>query len=145
MTLIRPFSIFVVAAFALGVVSCDRGPSPVKGDQLNDFFPKNGDGHTILVTTEKDGFAQASLKAAGVEVATLAITDLIRDQSAAAKFESATEKVDGYPLLPRGNAGTAILVGRFQIQARSKDETFTETERRKWLSKCDLSGLSKLR
>ena len=128
----------------MALPSCNR-PSPIKGDRLNDFFPKDGDQHTVVVTTEQSGFAQASLKAADKEVATLAISDLLKDPEAMKKFDAATAKISGFRSLARGSAGTAVLAGRFQVQVRSMVETFTEADRVKWLEKFDLSGLANLR
>lgn len=133
----------ISAAFIL--TSCDRGPALIKGDKLNDYFPQSIGSHEVIVTTEKKGFAQASLKAGDEEVATLAITDLVKDPEATQKFDAAEQKISGYPAIARGNAGTAVLVGHFQVQARSKIEAFTEADRKKWLGKVDLAGLAKLR
>ena len=97
------------------------------------------------MTTEKKGFSQASLKSKEAEVATLAITDLVADTDGQKKFEGSSEQISGYPVISRGNAGTAMLVGRFQIQCRSKADSFTEDDRKKWLSKFDFKGLANLK
>ncbi|MDF1815163.1 MAG: hypothetical protein P1V20_23375 [Verrucomicrobiales bacterium] len=145
MTKLRLFSLFLVATCALCLDSCNKGPSLVKGDKLKDYLPKSAGNLKVIVTTEQKGFAQASLTSGEEEIATLAITDLVRDQQAAKKFEGAEKQVSGYPAIARGDAGTAVLAGRFQVQARSKIAEFSEAERIKWLTNCNLSGLAALK
>ena len=48
------------------------------------------------------------------------------------------------PAVARGELGTAVLAGRFQVQVRSKSSSFTAEDREAWLAKFDLSGLSGL-
>ncbi|MGL4882310.1 MAG: hypothetical protein ACRC8K_14795, partial [Waterburya sp.] len=62
------------------------------------------------------------------------------------KFQGSSSNIKGYPLINQGSTSTAILVGdRYQVKIRSQDPSFTQSEREKWLSKFDLSGLSQLK
>ena len=86
------------------------------------------------------------MKAEGKEIAILSISDTVNNPSAAAKFQDSTTKIGGYPAVTQGSSGTAVLVGdRYQVKIRSKDASFSESDRQAWLSKFDLRGLSKLK
>jgi hypothetical protein len=51
--------------------------------------------------------------------------------------------VAGYPAAAIGSQGTGILVAeRFQVQVRSTDASFTESDRETWLGRFDLNRLS---
>lgn len=133
------------SALVLLVIACGSGTRPVvKGDKFNPIFPADRDDYSIVVATEKKGFAQANLKKGDLEVATFAITDLVTDPEAIEKFKASTEQVAGYPMIPRGDSGTAVLVGnRFQVQVRSKSDAFTASDRKDWLLRFrfdDLAG-----
>jgi len=141
----RIFHFFPLLLLSSAVLVSCGGPGEIKGDRLNDFLPNDADGMTVLVTTEKPGFVQASLKSGSEEIATLAISDLLNDPDGAKKFENAPAAVGGFPVIARGEAGTAALAGRFQVQVRSAGAHFGEAERKKWLEKFDLSGLAALK
>ena len=145
------------AAFLLASnLSCDRGApagggsagaptsGKVAGGELNPFFPADEGEFKRIFTQEKVGFVQAKLERDGNELATLSISDLGNDADALAKFENASLQIAGYPAVTRGSLGTAVLAGRFQVQVRSKTESFTADDRETWLEKFDLSGLSRL-
>ncbi len=115
------------------------------GGQFNQFFPEGGGGYDRVFTQEKDGFAQASLKQDGAEVALLSISDTTGNPQAAQKFAQSSSNIGGYPSVQVGSTQTAILVGdRYQVKVVSKDDSFTDGDRQAWLEKFDLSGLSQL-
>ena len=117
----------------------------VSGSQLNQFFPEGGGDYDRVFTQEKDGFAQASLKQDGREVALLSISDTAGNPQAAQKFAQSNSTIAGYPAVQVGNSQTAVLVGdRYQVKAISKDPSFTDSDRQAWIEKFNLSGLSQL-
>lgn len=117
-----------------------------KGGSFNKFFPSKGDGYDVNFTQEKKGFAEAKLKKAGKEVATLSINDTTNLPDAAKKFEKSTRKVGGYPAVDVGSTQTSVLVKkRYQVKVISKGATFTKSDRETWLQKFNLSGLESLK
>jgi hypothetical protein len=115
------------------------------GSSFNRYFPGETGGYKRIYTQEKTGFAQAKLTKDGREVAILSISDTLNNSSAIEKFNKSTEKIGGYPAVNQGSNTTAVLVkDRFQVKVRSKDSSFNEQDRRDWLSKFDLRGLSRL-
>jgi hypothetical protein len=111
---------------------------------FNKFFPKDGEGGFKRVfAADKEGFAEAKLQKDGTEVAVLSISDAEKLVYAKAKFESATDKLDGYPLMTVGNNQTTVLVnGRYQVKVSSK--TLDHEARKAILTTFDLKGLSTL-
>jgi len=117
----------------------------VAGGDLNRFFPHVTSPFDIVFKQEKDGLAQASLQKHGQEVAVLSIADTTNNPSAKEKYASSAQSLDGHPMAAAGSKGTSILVAdRYQVQARSVDASFGETERIEWLKKFDLKRLSNL-
>lgn len=116
-----------------------------QGSKLNTFFPAGGDGYQRVYTQEKKGFSEANLKKGGKVLAQLAISDTTSTPNAAQKFSKSTKKVAGYPAVTIGNTQTAILVGKYQVKAISKDPTFTAQDREAWIEKFNLNGLAKLK
>lgn len=127
---------------------------PLAGGQFNKFFPTQGDGYDLVFKQEKEGFAAVSLQwdgdsAAGFEdgeeLALLTIADLAGNATAAEKFRSATEFLQGYPVATSGSKGTTVLVGnRFQVQARSSEGQLDHAARLKVLERFNLDGLAAL-
>jgi hypothetical protein len=116
------------------------------GGSFNRYFPSSSDGYERVYSQEKQGFAQAKLKKDSKEVAVLAISDVLNNPSTVDKFKSSSSQIQGYPAVAQGSTSTAILVGdRYQVKISSRDTTFTQSDREKWLSKFDLSGLSRLK
>ena len=116
------------------------------GSSFNRYFPDSGSGYERVYSQEKKGFAQAKLKKDGKEIAILSISDTLNNLSTIDKFKDTDSQVNGFPSVSQGSTGTAILVGdRYQVKIRSKDSSFTQGDRQKWLSKFDLRGLSKLK
>lgn len=117
--------------------------SPLKGQELNAFFPKDLGDLTLTFTQEKPGFSQADVKdPSGTVGATISISDLVTNPEALAKFAGATAKVKDYPMVASGDHGTSILVGnQFQVQVHC--QTATEEDRRLMLEAFDLEGLAK--
>lgn len=119
---------------------------PVAGSALNKFFPAAGDGFERVAAQEKEGAAIYKLKKDGKDAAELSITDTANNPGAVEKFKSASDKIGGFPALEQGSTATAVLVGkRFQVKAISKNPSFTKDNRKAWLSKFDLNGLSALK
>lgn len=121
------------------------GSAPkIEGGKLNAFFPADGtDGYSRVFSQEKDGFVEAKLKKDGQEAATLAISDASSDEAVKSKFASATDKVNGQPLVTVGKNQSAVLVNnKFQVKVSS--QTLDEGARKALLGKFDLNGLAKL-
>lgn len=116
-----------------------------QGGEFNKFFPSPQAGYQRVYTQEKKGFAEAKLKKAGKDVALLSISDTTSTPSAAAKFSKSTKKIGGYPAVEVGNTQTAILVGKYQVKALSRDASFTASDRAAWLEKFNLAGLARLK
>jgi hypothetical protein len=117
----------------------------VAGGEFNKMFPKAEGDFDLVYTQEKAGFAQAMLKKGGNEVATLSIFDTVSNPEAAADYKDAPAQLQNYPMIDKGENGTAALVAdRFQVQVRSKDANFTKAEREEWLGKFDLANLERL-
>lgn len=130
------------ASASVSVAAPVEPPKPVvEGGNLNKFFPPESvDGKKRKFTTEKPGFVEARLEDSGKELATLTITDT-NGAGDAAKFDKATEKLVDWPLLTPTKKQTSILVGkRFQVKVSS--DTLSPEERKTWLQKFDLKGLS---
>lgn len=133
-------------SIAAGSKNTAVSPNAVKGSSLNQFFPAGGGEYERVFTQEKDGFVQAKLKFQGKDVAILAIFDTISNPEAKKDFQGATEQINGFPLIEKGTNNSAVLVGdRFQVSVRSTDPTFGKEQRRQWLEKFDLAGLSQLK
>jgi hypothetical protein len=119
---------------------------PVAGSALNKFFPAAGDGFERVAAQEKEGAAIYKLKKDGKDAAELSITDTANNPGAVDKFKSASDKIGGFPALEQGNTATAVLVAnRYQVKAISKNPSFTKDNRKAWLGKFDLKGLSALK
>jgi hypothetical protein len=118
----------------------------VAGSAFNQFFPESTAEYSVVYTQEKTGFAEAVLKHAGEDVATLAIFDTVSNPEAATKYKESSKKIGAYPALAIGENGTSILVAdRFQVQIRTKSDTFSATDRDEWLLAFDLKGLAGLK
>ena len=118
---------------------------PLPGGEFNKFFPKQGGEYDLVYKQEKQGTAIASWQRDGEEVATLTITDLAKNASAAEKFRSAEESVDGFPVTKSGSKGTVALVaGRFQVQVRSAEGQLDHADRKRLLADFDLDGVAGL-
>ncbi len=115
------------------------------GSSFNRYFPDSGNGYERVYSQEKKGFAQAKLKQDGREIAILSISDVLNNPSTVNKYQDSSRQINGYPAVSQGSTGTAILVNdRYQVKIRSKDDSFTESDRETWLTRFDLRGLSKL-
>lgn len=115
------------------------------GKEFNKFFPKAEAPWDLTFKQEKPGTAIAALKKDGKEVATLTVFDTISEPTIKTDYKKATEALAGCPLVAKGERGTAILVAhRIQVQVRSSDESFTEADRKEWLKKFDVDGLTNL-
>lgn len=118
----------------------------VSGGSLNKYFPSSSGGYKLNYAQEKKGFAQASLKKDGKEVAVISINDISASSTAAKKFQNSSKTIEGYPAVEQGTKTTAVLVdSRFQVKAQSKDSSFTASDREAWLKKFNLSGLASLK
>jgi len=118
----------------------------VNGSQFNRYFPKSGNGFSVVPTQEKKGFAEHKVNKGGKNVAVLSINDTVSNPEAAQKFQNSSAQIAGFPTVEQGSTGTAVLVGdRFQVKAQSRDSSFTQQDRKAWLQKFDLNGLSTLK
>lgn len=118
---------------------------PVAGGEFNKFFPSDDGDYNVIFMQEKEGFAQAQLNFQGSEVATLSISDTANNPEALEKFDGSNAEISGYPSASVGSLGTALLVAdRFQVQVRSKDDSFDADQRQAWLEQFDLAGLAGL-
>ncbi|MEO1210036.1 MAG: hypothetical protein AAFX78_10890 [Cyanobacteria bacterium J06638_20] len=131
--------------------STEQGAAPAvadeaqKGGEFNRFFPRSGGGYDLVFSQEKQGFAEAKLKYEGEDIGLLAISDTISLPTAAQKYASSTETLDGYPVLDIGDTQTGVLVGdRYQVKAISRAPMFDAQARREWLQKFDLAALAAL-
>jgi hypothetical protein len=108
---------------------------------LKDYFPQDGaGGFKRVIRANRAGHAEASLEKDGKEVAVLSITDAERLAYARAKFDNATEKLQGFPLLVTGKELSTVLVrDRFEIKVLSK--TLDADARKAILATFDLKGL----
>jgi hypothetical protein len=132
--------------------STQKGAQPAvaknaeQGSSFNKFFPKPGDGYERVFTQEKKGFSEAKLKKGGKDVAMLSISDTISLPAAAKKFESSKTTIASYPAMEIGSTQTALLVAdRYQVKVLSRDPSFTAADRKTWIQKFDLNGISKLK
>jgi hypothetical protein len=117
----------------------------IDGSVFNQFFPKQGGDFDIVFKQEKSGFAQASLQQSGKELAVFSIFDTVSNPDARSKYDASTEQVAGYPVVTDEDKSLSALVGdRFQVQVRSSDPAFGESDRKAWLTKFDLNGISEL-
>jgi hypothetical protein len=120
----------------------DTAPK-VEGGKLNAFFPSAGpNGAKRVFTAEKAGYVEAKLVGSdGADVAMLAVSEAAPD--ALAKFASASDKVEGYPLVTVGsNQSSALVNNKFQVKVSSK--VLTAEERKAVLAQFDLKGLASL-
>lgn len=118
---------------------------PLPGKKFNKYFPKGEGEYKVNFSQEKRGTAQAKLKNSDKEVAVLTVTDLASNPERLKKYANATTNLGQYPMRKVGSMGTAILVGnRFQVQVRSKDQSFTASDRENWLKKFNLKSIANL-
>ena len=157
-------ALLLLGALALssGAVGCQEKPTrwdtaatstvarapdapPVKeAGSFNKFFPADGiDGMKRIYTQEKTGFAEAKLQKDGKDMAVLSISDASGDAEALKKFEGATDKIQGYPLVTVGKNQSSLLVkGRYHVKVSSQQ--LDEGARKAWFEKFNLSGLAAL-
>jgi len=115
----------------------------VEGSKLNDFFPDQGpNGAKRIFTAEKDGYVEAKLRGEnGSDLAVLSISQAAPD--ALAKFEGASDAVQGFPLVTVGNNQSSVLVNKkYQVKVSSKE--LKPDERKSLLGTFDLRGLASL-
>jgi hypothetical protein len=129
-----------------------RGAAPAvakkaeQGAKFNKIFPDGIRGYEVIPAQEKKGFAEYKVNKDGKTVAMLSISDTTSVPSAAAKYQTATEKVAGYPAVDQGTTATGILVNdRYQVKILSRDSSFTKEDRVQWLQKFDLKALAKMK
>lgn len=118
-------------------------PKPTAGGALNRFFPGDGPDGKRVFTQEKDGYAEAKLQKDGKDVATLSISDVSANADAKKKYDSATDKVAGFPLTTLGNTMSSVLV-KDRYQVRVSSPTLDAAARKELLGRFDLAGLSRL-
>ena len=117
----------------------------VAGGEFNRFFPQVEAPWDLVFKQEKTGFAQASLKQDGREVAVLSVSDTKNNPEAKEKFKDSTQIVAGMPAAAEGEEATAVLVNdRYQVQIRSMDPVFGPKEREEWLGKFNLDAIGRI-
>lgn len=116
-----------------------------QGSEFNKYFPTSGAGFDRVFVQEKKGFSEANLKKGGKLVAQLAISDTTSTPATAASYSKSATKIAGYPAKTLGSTQTAILVGKYQVKAISKDPSFSAADRQAWIQKFNLDGLSRLK
>lgn len=117
----------------------------VEGGEFNRFFPKVEAPWDLVFKQEKTGFAQASLKQEGREVAVLSVSDTKNNPEAKQKFKDSQQTVAGMPAAAEGDEATSILVNdRYQVQIRSMDPVFGPQEREEWLGKFNLDAIGRI-
>lgn len=149
---------------ALQLAGCEKAPSrweaaqkqtqgqqtsvakdATSGGTFNQFFPKQGDGYDIVFKQEKSGFAQASLQQGGKELALFSIFDTNSNPEARTKYDGVTELVAGQPVVTEeAKSLSALVAKRYQVQVRSVDPGFGESDRKAWLEKFDLTGIAEI-
>jgi hypothetical protein len=117
------------------------------GGEFNKFFPQGNAGFARVFSQEKKGFAEAKLNKDGKNVAVMSINDTISLPAAAKKYEKSTSQLKSYPLLDEAPMkSTGVLVNnRYQVKVASRDPSFSAADRKTWLEKFNLDGLSKLK
>lgn len=138
----KPDSAAPVFTVAINTPDAGAGLATGPTSTLKNYFPQDGaGGYTRVIRAGKDGYAEATLEKDGKEVAVLSISDAERMAYVKAKFESATDKVDGAPLLTVGKDLSMVLVKeRFQIKVLSK--TLDAEGRKAIIATFDLKGLA---
>jgi hypothetical protein len=120
-----------------------------QGSTFNKLFPKSVKGYKgyeVVPTQEKKGFAEYKVKdKEGKTVAMLSINDTTSVPAAAAKYQSATDKIAGYPTVEQGTTTTGLLVNGYQVKVLSRDDSFTRGDRVAWLQAFDLKELAQLK
>ena len=116
--------------------------TPVASKNFNKIFPGSADGLSVQFTQEKDGYAQADLLKGGKKLAQFSVSDTDANPTARDKFKNSTKQIGGHPSAAIGSMGTAVLVaGRYQVQVRSTDPSFTAADREAWIAKFKLGEL----
>lgn len=116
---------------------------PLGGSSFNAMFPADGtEGATRVFTQEKEGYAEAKFTKDELEVV-ISISDTAGKETAADKFEQASDKVQGFPLITRGKNGSMVLV-KDRVQVKVTSKTLGPDERKAWLEKVNLSDLANL-
>lgn len=114
----------------------------IHGSEFNKFFPKDGDGYSVVPAQEKAGYSEYNVKKDGETIATIAVFDTVSNPEALDDYKESQETLDGYPLVDKGDKGNAVLVAdRLQVQVRSKDANVDKAQRLEWLKKFDLANL----
>ena len=115
------------------------------GKAFNKFFPKVEAPYDLVYEQDKKGTAIANLKRNGMEVAKLSVTDTISNPEAAEKYKDAPNKLAGYPHMKVGRGAYGVLIDdRIQVQVKSMDDSFPDSECDEWIQKFNLDGLSQL-
>lgn len=118
----------------------------VNGSAFNRLFPAPGADRQLVFSQEKRGFSEARLKQNDRTLALLAISDTATAPEARDKFSTASERLQGWPLVEQGEHASALLVAdRFQVKVIEQNEALPQAERRQVLAAFDLKGLAALK
>lgn len=117
----------------------------VNGSAFNRLFPHPETGRQLVFTQEKRGFAEARLKQDDAVLGLLAIADTTTSPEARSKFEVATQRLAGWPLVEQGEQASALLVAdRFQVKVIGQGSGLDAQQRHELLEAFDLRGLAAL-
>jgi hypothetical protein len=116
-------------------------PAPIGAGIFNKAFPKDGQGgYARVFAPDKEGYAEAKLLKEGKEVAVISVADAERLAYARAKYGSATERVDDFPVLQSGTNQTSALV-RERYVVKVVSSTLDHEARKAILATFDLKSL----
>lgn len=115
------------------------------GSVFTTYFPVPEENYRTVFTEVKGGVVQAILQRDSSVMATFSIVDLVDKPYAMKKYYAPIARLEEYPMVAKGQKGTAILVGsRFQVSVRSIELNFRESQRIEWLKKFNLEDLADL-
>ena len=117
------------------------GPATIGAGIFNKSFPKDGQGgYARVFAPDKEGYAEAKLLKDGEEVAVVSIADSERLAYTRAKYGSATERIDDFPVLQSGTNQSSVLVkDRYVVKVVSA--TLDHEARKTILGTFDLKSL----
>ncbi len=128
---------------AVVMIDPDLPSQAVDAGSFNKYFPEESGDYDMVPKQEKGGTAIWDLERDEVVLCQFSITDVAANPRALEKYKTAEMKIDGYPAVAEGSRTTAMLVNsRYQVKASSRDDSFSEADRKAWLNKFDLAGLA---
>jgi hypothetical protein len=116
------------------------------GSVFHQYFPAKPEGpFTLSYEPDQKGLATALLKKNGKDVAKLIVRDTLLHPEETKPYQDTKKVLGGYPMIITPEKGVALLLGgRFQVEVRPINDSFTEEECKEWLKLFDLETLSRL-